>query len=768
MTSKLLLESKLSDILILENKKSIVEASIDAINYNVDYDYLCELYEASNQLKYDLIIADIKYGNYTDDEIELLSEGLWDKFKSVAKGVGASAIAAVKGKGIEGAKAAYSDTALKTRSKYFKNRFGGILHNIKQVDPSLKIGDKFGGVDVKPYQSDIQKIAGTVAAKTGQAIGAAKEKAGQAVAAVKQVAGSIKDKAGQVLDAAWESAITTAIVKFVKAIWAITKKGTAVLKNPKEIPALITKFYNHLKPNLTISADKTALQNLMQVMKQNPGWTNFGVGLMISLSKWITVASGLGTAGISVAVGAAVGMVLRTAYGVYIKGEDPKTAAYKALKVTAASIAIGAMIKGLIAVFNQGTFWGGVKSYFVGGPPTTTGQQQQNLQGGNPSSQIVDLDGLKQSDVANLTKQLHATFSQDNPPSQEQLLKFFTDKGLDPKYAGPLAKNIYGATPSQSEQFRDLWRMGKGDVNIYNKIKNIGGGEMPKDQLDKLLGSTAGSAAQDVTSGAALGSLQKINAEQLRDLYIKAGGFSQLEDMLTKNPEYYNKILKPAIERMYPDNDADKVLNYFVRLISGKYKEDPSLFDTKKQAFEDFVKIINSAGGLPKNELIGNVTQTATDTATQAKADAVVGLSEKPLKELGKMALNGDNNAVKAYMEKFLTSGKTGESQYRILEKALKSGIIDKDQFFSGEAPLNLNLQAELRGYVPIKINGQSVIKFLTPTEAKSAYSAMDMAKAMGNPVDETAMAELQKIAGSVPVKENLYKKMISEMHNLV
>ena len=146
------------------------------------------------------------------------------------------------------------------------------------------------------------------------------------------------------------------------------------------------------------------------------------------------------------------------------------------------------------------------------------------------------------------------------------------------------------------------------------------------------------------------------------------------------------------------------------------------------------------------------------------------------------------------YMQKFLVSGKAGETQYRILKTAFDAKIIDKEKFFSGAGTKTLNLSAQLRGNVPVSINGVSVIDYLTPQEASNAYAAMSMAQSMGNPVNADELAKLAAKAGkavtnavnmspeddlrlegnqvtnvagtaSKAVKESLYKTLIKKLY---
>jgi hypothetical protein len=157
-------------------------------------------------------------------------------------------------------------------------------------------------------------------------------------------------------------------------------------------------------------------------------------------------------------------------------------------------------------------------------------------------------------------------------------------------------------------------------------------------------------------------------------------------------------------------------------------------------------------------------TSNAADVASQAVTRTATGATQS-LKELGKLALGGDAKAADDYMQKFLVSGRGGEDQYRILKTALDAGIIDKQQFYSGVGTKTLNLTAELRGHIPISINGVNVIDKLTPDEAKAAHVAMSVAKQMGNAVDEDALAKLATKAGKAVT--NVASTAVSGLKNI-
>jgi hypothetical protein len=240
----------------------------------------------------------------------------------------------------------------------------------------------------------------------------------------------------------------------------------------------------------------------------------------------------------------------------------------------------------------------------------------------------------------------------------------------------------------------------------------------------------------------------------------RRGGDEKLLAFIYKTPALLKAFKQEATENSFTD------IKTFIRL----------------QDRDELAYIINNAGGMPK-EALTLVAQSGIPTNVANKVDpvkavkatnanvATTGITDytsKPLKEIGKLALQGDAKATDAYLEKFMKSGPLGLDQYRIMVKAHDAGIIDKNQFFSGVGPRSLNLNAELRGHIPIKINGISVIDKLTPQEAKTAYDAMSVAKMMGNAVDEDTLAKLATKAGksvATTVKESTYMSLVKKLY---
>jgi len=208
----------------------------------------------------------------------------------------------------------------------------------------------------------------------------------------------------------------------------------------------------------------------------------------------------------------------------------------------------------------------------------------------------IDMETLKMPNISGLTSQLHKAFPPDQPPTADSLLKFFSSKGIDPKLAKDLAKSITGGdNASSTEKFRDLWRTGgtNGDTTIFNKLKLMG--NLPKDQYDKLMSDVAATAA----SG-----LKKITGEQLKTLNQSLGYGNLIEKL--EDPEYYNKFLKPALEKMYPGSEPDRVLTSLANSIASK--------DVSQENLDIFAKVINSAGGLPQSIVASTVKESVYKT----------------------------------------------------------------------------------------------------------------------------------------------------------
>lgn len=429
-------------------------------------------------------------------------------------------------------------------------------------------------------------------------------------------------KAGQIAMNLFQSIVVNALNRFVN--WSSTLKSD-ILDAKKQGSAwqmIMSKLGPSMKiakraPDGTItyesdSSGTSLLNKLQDFTKLNPKWTNTIIGLLINITKMLSVSFAGVSAGTSLAIGVLVGLLIRTIAGHYLKKETWGDAFKKALVVTGLSLVGGSLTKGLFSYFKGGGFIDGAKSYFIGAPG---------------ADQVSD--------------------------------------------AAILSGNV--------------------------KVSEV--------DVSKLMVSA------------------------------RPGADTTLLSIIRKNAALYNSFKEISEESNYPD------IKTYLRFTDN----------------EEIADAINDAGGLPKNLL----SVAAADVTNAA-------IAGKSIKELGKLALGGDTNAADAYMQKFLVSGKGGETQYRILKTALDAGIINKEKFFSGVGPQALNLSAQLRGYVPVSINGKSVIDYLTPKEASNAYAAMSMAQSMGNPVNTDELAKLAAKAGETAtqtVKESAYKKMIEKLY---
>ncbi|MGA1048726.1 MAG: 3-methyl-2-oxobutanoate hydroxymethyltransferase, partial [Minisyncoccia bacterium] len=101
----------------------------------------------------------------------------------------------------------------------------------------------------------------------------------------------------------------------------------------------------------------------------------------------------------------------------------------------------------------------------------------------------IDMSTVTSDKITGLTSQLRNAFPSDTPPRADQLLNFFTKKGLSAEDARQLAKTITGGdSASGAERFRDLWRMGRGDTSVLNAVKGLN--DLPRAQYDALMGQS--------------------------------------------------------------------------------------------------------------------------------------------------------------------------------------------------------------------------------------------------------------------------------------
>lgn len=118
------------------------------------------------------------------------------------------------------------------------------------------------------------------------------------------------------------------------------------------------------------SSGKSTLDQLQNFTKLNPKWTNTIIGLLINITKMLSVSFAGATVGTSLAIGVFVGLLIRTVAGHYLKKETWGEAFKKSLVVTGLSLVGGSLTKGLFSYFKGGGFIDGAKSYFTGDAAT--------------------------------------------------------------------------------------------------------------------------------------------------------------------------------------------------------------------------------------------------------------------------------------------------------------------------------------------------------------------------------------------------------------
>jgi len=493
-------------------------------------------------------------------------------------------------------------------------------------------------------------------------------------------------KAGQIAMNLFQSIVVNALNRFVS--WSSSLKSDIL--DAKKQGSAWQMIMSKLGPSMKIakrasdgtityendSSGKSTLDQLQNFTKLNPKWTNTIIGLLINITKMLSVSFAGATVGTSLAIGVLVGLLIRTIAGHYLKKESWGDAFKKALVVTGLSLVGGSLTKGLFSYFKGGGFIDGAKSYFTG-------------------------------DAA------PAISDKNDASSRETADNFYNSVGE--RKMNQAINAVKGKA-----NFGDV--ITHRDTDWSKRLEDATGQEDPDAYL-KFLGNAAAQG-------------DEASKRELLGLLKQAGPM--------------------------PKADFDELSNAY------------GLDDNQKMAFIKLFKV-------------------KSDVASQAVTRTATGAAQS-LKELGKLALGGDAKAADAYMQKFLVGGKGGETQYRILKTAFDAGIIDKEKFFSGVGTQTLNLRAELRGYVPVSINGVSVIDYLTPKEASNAYAAMSVAKSMGNVVDEDALAKLAAKAGkavtnavnmspeddlrlegnqvtnvvdtaSKAVKESLYKTLIKKLY---
>ena len=492
-------------------------------------------------------------------------------------------------------------------------------------------------------------------------------------------------KAGQIAMNLFQSIVVNALTRFVN--WSSSLKSD-ILDAKKQGSAwqmIMSKLGPSMKiakraPDGTItyendSSGKSTLDQLQNFTKLNPKWTNTIIGLLINITKMLSVSFAGATVGTSLAIGVFVGLLIRTVAGHYLKKETWGEAFKKSLVVTGLSLVGGSLTKGLFSYFKGGGFIDGAKSYF-------TGDAAPDISDKNDASSRETADNFYDS---------------------------VGERKMNQAINAVKGKANFGNVITHR------------DTDWSKRLEDATGQDDPDEYL-KVLGNAAAQG-------------DEASKRELLGLLKQAGPM--------------------------PKADFDELSNAY------------GLDDNQKMAFIKLFKV--------KSDVAADAAGAATGAA-------------QSLKELGKLALGGDAKAANEYMQQFLVSGKGGETQYRILKTAFDAKIIDKEKFFSGVGTQTLNLSAQLRGNVPVSINGVSVIDYLTPKEASNAYAAMSMAQSMGNPVNADELAKLAAKAGkavtnavnmspeddlrlegnqvtnvagtaSKAVKESLYKTLIKKLY---
>ena len=579
-------------------------------------------------------------------------------------------------------------------------------------------------------------------------------------------------KAGQIAMNLFQSIVVNALTRFVN--WSSSLKSD-ILDAKKQGSAwqmIMSKLGPSMKiakraPDGTItyendSSGKSTLDQLQNFTKLNPKWTNTIIGLLINITKMLSVSFAGATVGTSLAIGVFVGLLIRTVAGHYLKKETWGEAFKKSLVVTGLSLVGGSLTKGLFSYFKGGGFIDGAKSYFVGAPGTDQVSDAAILSG-NVKVSEVDVSKLMVSarrggdttlltiirKNAELYKSFKETAEESNYPDIKTYLKY-TDNG-----------------------------------EIADAINSAGG--LPKNLLN-VAADAAGAMKIGASNTIADIDLMKLKPNDFADQ------FRNFAETVDNNDGI--EVLKSFLKtKGYDENAVNAIVKKLVGEKAGQVDSFSDWFDAKNSHSDQWLdwmsRRVKNSGIL--SGAASKSTSNAADVASQAVTRTATGAAQS-LEELGKLALGGDAKAADAYMQKFLVGGKGGETQYRILKTAFDAGIIDKEKFFSGAGTKTLNLSAQLRGNVPVSINGVSVIDYLTPKEASNAYAAMSMAQSMGNPVNADELAKLAAKAGkavtnavnmspeddlrlegnqvtnvagtaSKAVKESLYKTLIKKLY---
>ena len=579
-------------------------------------------------------------------------------------------------------------------------------------------------------------------------------------------------KAGQIAMNLFQSIVVNALTRFVN--WSSSLKSD-ILDAKKQGSAwqmIMSKLGPSMKiakraPDGTItyendSSGKSTLDQLQNFTKLNPKWTNTIIGLLINITKMLSVSFAGATVGTSLAIGVFVGLLIRTVAGHYLKKETWGEAFKKSLVVTGLSLVGGSLTKGLFSYFKGGGFIDGAKSYFVGAPGTDQ-VSDASILSGNVKVSEVDVSKLMVSARRGGDTTL-LTIIRKNA----ELYKSFKETAEESNY--PDIKTYLRLTDNEE---------------IADVINSAGG--LPKNLLN-----VAADAAGEMKIGAS-NTIADIDLMKLKPNDF-ADQFRNFAETVDNNDGI--EVLKSFLKtKGYDENAVNAIVKKLVGEKAGQVDSFSDWFDARNSHSDKWLdwmsRRVKNSGIL--SGAASKSTSNAADVASQAVTRTATGAAQS-LEELGKLALGGDAKAADAYMQKFLVGGKGGETQYRILKTAFDAGIIDKEKFFSGAGTKTLNLSAQLRGNVPVSINGVSVIDYLTPKEASNAYAAMSMAQSMGNPVNADELAKLAAKAGkavtnavnmspeddlrlegnqvtnvvdtaSKAVKESLYKTLIKKLY---
>jgi len=532
-------------------------------------------------------------------------------------------------------------------------------------------------------------------------------------------------KAGQIAITLFQSIVVNALNRFVK--WSSTLKSD-ILDAKKQGSAwqmIMAKLGPSMKiakraANGTItyetdSSGTSMLSKLQDFTKLNPKWTNAIIGLLINITKILSVSLAGSTVGTSLAIGVLVGLLIRTVSGHYLKNEPWETAFKKSLVVTGLSLVGGSLTKGLFSYFKGGGFIDGAKSYFTGDAATAI--SDQNVISGNVKVSEVDISKLMVPKLPGGNPKLFDIIS--------------TNKKLYDAFKEEAESQNFSADLSGIKQYLRL--TANDDISVV--INGAGG--LPKNLLN---------VAADAASAMKIGASNTIADIDL--MKLKPNDFAdQLKNFAeTVDNNDGIEVLKSFLKtKGYDENAVNAIVKKLVGEKAGQIDSFSDWFDARESHTDKWLdwmsRRVKNSGIL--NGAASKSTSNAADVASQAVTRTATGATQSLKKELGKLALGGDAKAADDYMQEFLVSGRGGEDQYRILKTALDAGIIDKQQFYSGVGTKTLNLTAELRGHIPISINGVNVIDKLTPDEAKAAHVAMSVAKQAGSAVDEDALAKL-------------------------